>query len=202
MKTLDEICLDHGTDKASSHPHKGHDYARHYDQLFSIWRETPIKMLEIGVGGGESIRSWIEYFPKAKVFGVDIVHDTNPWNVPGVRTSAHTRYQFVQGDQSCETFWACFLADYGKDWDIIIDDGGHFSNQIIISFNSLWPALKSGGLYCIEDLGVSYGEGSIFVPKDWQNHMDFVKDKLDEINLENEIDSMHFSKELCVLRKK
>ena len=35
--------------------------------------------------------------------------------------------------------------------DIIIDDGGHWNKQIIISFLSLWPILNDGGLYFIED---------------------------------------------------
>lgn len=198
--TLDEIAKLCGTDKASSHPYTPHDYARHYDQHFTIWRNAPIKLLEIGVGGGESIHTWLNYFYKAKVFGVDIVHDTNPMNTPLAKEI--DRYMFVTGDQSCETFWACFLADYGKEWDIIIDDGGHFSHQVTTSFKCLWPAVKSGGLYCIEDLGVTYGDSTVFVKPGYQNHMHFLKDQIDAMNNGSEVDSMHFSKELCIMRKK
>lgn len=200
MKTLDEIAIECQTDRATAFTRtygKPHGYAPQYDRLFSSLRDKPVKMLEIGVGGGESIQMWLQYFPKAKVFGVDTTHDTNPWDKPGTTD----RYTFVNGDQSCKTFWACFLADYGGDWDIVCDDGGHFSNQIITSFECLWPALAPGGLYAIEDLGVSYGEGSIFLSPNWPNHMDFIKGKLDEINLGTEIEWAHFSKELAVFKK-
>ena len=38
------------------------------------------------------------------------------------------------------------------DFDFIIDDGGHKNPQILASFNTLWPTVKPGGLYFIEDL--------------------------------------------------
>ena len=153
--TLDEIAIKYGTDKATQHPIKGHAYAPHYATFFDPIREKPIKLLEIGVGGGESIMTWLEYFPNARVFGVDIVQGTNDWNTVGLNTNP--RYTFTCGSQSDPTFWECFKADYGLDWDVIIDDGGHCSDQVITSFNGMWKSVKSGGLYCVEDLGVAYG---------------------------------------------
>lgn len=204
MKTLDQIAIEYGTDKATSHPEvrngRGHGYAPIYDAFFMWSRDLPIKFLEIGVGGGESIRTWLEYFSKAHIYGVDITHDTNSWNNP--KASPDPRYTFVTGNQSDETFWACFKADYGTGWDVVVDDGGHSSQQIITSFNHLWPELKSGGLYCIEDLNCAYAGISGFCPEGWQNHMDFVKDMLDAINREQrEIKSLHYTRELAIIRK-
>jgi hypothetical protein len=200
MKTLDEICLEQGTDKASIHPYKGHDYARRYDEVFIPIRDTAHKILEIGVGGAQSIRSWLEYFSNANVFGVDNVKDTNPWNTVGA--NPHARYTFVWGDQSDATFWSCFTANHGTDWDVIIDDGGHFNDQVITTFVSLWAAVRAGGYYCIEDLGVCYGTSSIFVRHGLPSQMAFIKGKLDEINTADDIDSLRFSKELAIFRKK
>lgn len=200
MKTLDQIATEHGTDKASTHPQiAGHNYAVRYDEVFSPFRHEQIKLLEIGVGGAESIKTWLEYFPKASIVGVDIVKDTNIWNTPG--SSPDPRYTFCQGDQGDETFWKCFAATYGANWNVIIDDGSHFSKDIIVTFNQMWQHMASKGLYCIEDLAVAYGAGSIFCPAGWQNHMDFVKDKLEDINLNGSVDSLMFSKELAILRK-
>lgn len=200
MMTLDEIALAHGTDKASSHPNKGHGYANHYAHFFEPLRDQPIKLLEIGVGGGESIKSWLDYFSEARVFGVDIVHDTNQWNTPNV--PGHPRYTFCTGDQTDKTLWKCFMVDFGCDWDIVIDDGGHMADQIQISFAGIWPYLKSGGFYCVEDLGVSYGAGTVFVPSGWPNHMDWLRAKLDNLNQKDEIDFMYFAQELVIIRKK
>jgi hypothetical protein len=197
--TLDEIAIKHGTDKATTHPVKGHGYSPHYARFFEELRNSPIKFLEIGVGGGESIRTWLEYFTKAQVFGVDMVENTNPWNSP--KEKPHERYTFFQGTQESETFWSCFCANYGTDWDIVIDDGGHCSDQIITTHKCLWPHLKSGGLFCIEDLCTAYG-GPPFVPAGWQNHLDYIKDMLDHINQrENQIESIHFSCELAIIKK-
>lgn len=201
-ESLDSIMQRHGSDKASVFTRtyaKPKDYCRHYEQFFAPLRDQPVKFLEIGVGGGESIRGWLDYFPNAQVFGVDIVHDTNPWDSPG--TMHHPRYRFVTADQSSDVFWQCFIADFHGDWDVICDDGGHASNQIITSFNHLWPVVKPGGLYIVEDLGVAYGDGS-FVPAGWPNHMAWLKTLVDGMNIgSGDIDSIYFSRELAVLRK-
>lgn len=190
LKTLDEIAIARGTDKAtlkSDFPNGlGHGYAPHYDLFFTTMRDSPIKLLEIGVGGGESIRLWLDYFPNAKVFGVDKVHDTNPWNKPG----ENDRYTFINGDQSCETFWGCFLADYGDAWDVIVDDGSHVSSDIMASFRCLWPSVKSGGLYCIEDLKVA--------PEADQ----WLRDMLGPLHQgQSDVDSIYAARELFILKK-
>lgn len=199
IRTLDEIAIQHGTDKASKHPVLGHDYCRVYERFFKRHRFSLVKILEIGVGGGESIRTWLDYFPHGSVFGVDNVQGTNDWNTVGHRLDP--RYCFTYGDQSDPTFWQCYAVDYGLDWDIIIDDGGHFNNQIIIAFNGLWPILREGGLYCIEDLGVAYGAGSVFVKPEWPNHIDWLRQRIDQMNTGNEIDFLHLTKELAIIKK-
>ena len=200
MKTLDQITIECGADKGSTHPVKGHDYARHYDSAFEAIRQGEIKVVEVGVGSGESIRSWLEYFPNAKVFGVDIVHSTNEWNTVGAKP--HPRYTFVTGDQSSEIFWQCFVVDYGSQWDVFVDDGGHSSQQIITTFNMMWPHVAAGGFYGIEDLNCAYSSLPFFCSPGWQNHMDFIKDMLDQINRkQNGIDSLRYANELVILQK-
>lgn len=206
LKSLDEIMRFFGSDKATSHPivrdGRGHGYTPVYDSVFTPFREAPMKFLEIGVGSGCSIEGWLEYFthPATHIYGVDIINTTNPWNT--VSEKPDPRYTFVTGDQADDTFWKCFLADHGSRWDIVVDDGGHASNQVITTFKHLWPELISGGLYCIEDLCCAYSAISGFCPDGWQNHMDFVKDMLDSINRgEREIRSIHYSRELAIIQK-
>lgn len=202
MKTLDEIAIEFGTDKATQHPTGAHGYTPHYDRLFSPLRNEKIKVLEIGVGGGESIKTWLEYFPKAMIFGVDIGRDTNPWNDTVTNAYPTKRYQFIHGDQSSGEFWTRFAEEVGP-LDIVIDDGGHFNDQIITTFCGLWFLLKPGGLYCIEDLGVCYSPGSIFVRPGFPSHSEFLKTKLDEVMKDTHgIDWMCLSKELAIIRKR
>lgn len=60
------------------------------------------------------------------------------------------------GDQGDPAVLEAFLAKYGSDFDIIIDDGGHTMNQQKISLQHLWKAIKPGGLYFCEDLETSF----------------------------------------------
>lgn len=199
MKTLNEIFIETGTDKADQHPYKGHDYARHYDRLFHGLRHDKLKMLEIGVGGGESVVGWLEYFHQGHVYGMDNNQATNPWNTVG--SGIHPRYTFVHGDQSDKTMWACFLADHGKDWDIVIDDGGHFSNQVFITLREMWPHVKKGGLYCIEDVEVAYQQNSIFLTPGVPTHREIMHQLIDDLNGYGKYDSIYFARGLVIIKK-
>ncbi len=200
MSTLDDLMIFHGSDKASQFTRtyaKPKGYCQHYERCFGELRDKPMKIAEVGVGGGESIRGWLEYFPAARVFGVDIVSNTNPWDTPGT----NDRYTFVTGNQGDPVFWQCFIADYGVDWDICIDDGSHINSDIITTFNALWPHVRPGGFYAIEDLGVAYSQNSIFLKPGFPNHIDWLRSNIDALNAGAGIDSMYFSRELCVFRK-
>lgn len=197
---LDEIAIRFGTDKATQHPVGAHGYTPAYSRYFAARRLEALKFLEIGVGGGESIQTWLEYFPSARVFGLDKVCDTNPWNTRGAET--HPRYKFIQGDQTDPVMWQCLIADNGKNWDIIIDDGGHFNDEVITTWAGMWPVVASGGLYCIEDIGVDV-PGSIFVKPGLPRHLDFLRERIEKLNAgQEEIESIHFYRELVIIRKK
>ena len=206
MDDLDTIAKRCGTDRASVFTRtygKPHNYAVHYDKLFTPLRDLPVKFAEIGVGGGEGVRMWLEYFEHedSRIFGVDVVKGTNDWDTAGVMASLEPRYAFTQGDQCDPEFWKRFIAENGGDFDIICDDGLHSNIAVITTFNALWQHVKPGGFYAIEDLGVAYGGPSFFVSPDWPDHVTFFKGKIDELNQGGGIDSIYFSKELCVLRK-
>ena len=206
MKTLDDIAIACQTDRASVFTRtygKPHDYARHYDKLFTPLREQPIKFAEIGVGGGEGVQMWLRYFEHedSRIFGVDVVTGTNDWDTPGVMASLEPRYAFTQGTQCDPEFWKRFIEAHGGDFDVICDDGLHSNIAVITTFNALWQHVKPGGFYAVEDLSVAYGGPSFFVSPDWPDQVSFLKGKIDELNRGGEIDSIYFSKELAVLRK-
>mmetsp|Transcript_20783 Transcript_20783/g.34993 ORF Transcript_20783/g.34993 Transcript_20783/m.34993 type:complete len:276 (+) Transcript_20783:86-913(+) len=61
----------------------------------------------------------------------------------------------VTGDQANKTTLEGWIVESGGNYDVFIDDGGHSNNQIMTTFNHMWPQVKPGGLYFIEDLHVS-----------------------------------------------
>ncbi len=197
MDSLDTIGIRNQTDKASQFSRtyaKPHDYLRHMELFFAPLRDKPIKLVEIGVGGGESIRTWLEYFSEAQIYGVDFVQNTNEWNAPGRMT---TRYAFSHGDQTDVTMWACFIANWGADWDVIIDDGSHEPKGIITAFECLWPLVKPSGYYCVEDTGCG------FTSHGFPTHAQWASELCDKMHRgEGDVDAIYQGRELVVLRKK
>ena len=116
------------------------------------------KVLEIGVETGCSHRMWLEYFPNATIYGMDVFDETNrsgyvkEFNRLQEGNPYLDRSIMFEGDQSNVDDLQRFLSEYGGDFDIIIDDGGHSMEQMQTSLNYLWNSVKSGGLYVIEDL--------------------------------------------------
>lgn len=198
LKTLDQIGVECQTDKASQFSRtyaKPKGYLAHYEKFFSPLRMDPLKLIEIGAAGGESIRMWLEYFPNGHIYGIDIVHNTNPYNTDF--SDVHPRYNFVHADQSDPTMWACLNADTGGNWDIVIDDGSHMPKDIIDSFEAGWQFVRSGGYWCVEDLGCG------FLSPGYPNHYEWIKFVTDNvIRGFKDVESIHCSPELAILRKK
>jgi hypothetical protein len=145
---LDALAKIHGTDKAGPH-----DYIRHYKDHFGPLRWRRLNLLEIGIGGyshpdqgGQSLRMWKDYFPRANIFGIDI-HDKSPLE--------EARIRIFQGSQADPDFLKRVVDEIGR-IDIIIDDGSHINEHVIASFNKLFPLLADHGIYAIEDLETAY----------------------------------------------
>ncbi len=141
--TLTELCKKHPTDKCASH----HNYVAIYEMLFSPLRHRDIRLLEIGVLDGHSMRLWEAYFPTAQIFGLDIASKTK---------HDSKRVKTLVADQGKREDLAKAVAATGGDFDIVLDDGGHTMAQQQISFSTLFPAIRSGALYIIEDIHSSF----------------------------------------------
>lgn len=165
--SLDAIGLKHGTDKASSH----HDYLNFYESLFAPIRHKPLKILEIGVLHGASIRTWREYFPNARVIGADI----DPFARRFARDSIEIEYM----DQSNLEDLVRVAAKH-QPFDLIIDDGSHFWEHQTTTLKTLFPFVRPGGIYIVEDLQTNFGD----LAKDYRgvaqtSCVDFLKSWLD-----------------------
>jgi hypothetical protein len=143
--TLARLCTQHPTDKCPA----THNYVEIYEMLFGPMRSKTTRVLEIGVEEGHSLRLWEAYFPAARIFGIDIVDSTR--NDAG-------RVKTLVADQGKREDLARVIAAAGGSFDIVVDDGGHRMDQQQISFATLFPAVKSGGLYVIEDIHTSFPE--------------------------------------------
>lgn len=153
-----------------------------YEDLFAPYREKATKVFEIGINKGGSIRMWQEYFPNAQIFGMD----SNRGIVNNMRMAKVPRVTALRVNQNDIIALQQFAHDHGSEgFDIGIDDGSHLWGDQIQTFEILWPTIKDGGLYVIEDTLNSYyyKEGNT-----GPSAVDYFKHLVDVINFWGEDD--------------
>lgn len=173
LNPLDVLAVRHGTDKSSRY----HRYTEPYYQVFQTLRLKRLKIVEIGVQTGASLRMWADFFPYARVFGIDID--------PAARAHETRRIRIFTGDQRDVRFLESFKRQVGK-VDIVIDDGSHRPEEQLASLKRLFPSLRDTGVYIIEDLCCSYheGYGAAAGLHNRRNCVEYLKAGLDAIHAE------------------
>jgi 23S rRNA U2552 (ribose-2'-O)-methylase RlmE/FtsJ len=148
-----------------------------YHRYFSKYRNTPVRILEIGVCDGGSLDLWREYFgDDARIFGVDI-------NPAVTRFTSHNIQIIIANQEDKELLTDIFSNQ--PPFDIIIDDGGHMPNQQKNSFEILFPLLHMDGVYIVEDIQTSYWksfDGGLRMPNTF---IEFSKKLIDYVNVDH-----------------
>jgi len=146
----------HGSDKGR----RGHNYTTVYTVLFDAYRDTPLRVFELGLGTdnpevastmgvvgqpGASLRGWREYFPHALVYGADI---------DSAILFQEDRIKTFYCDQldrtSISELWTRSELQDGV--DIIIEDGLHTFEANVSSLDGSLDQLRPGGIYIVEDI--------------------------------------------------
>lgn len=139
-KTLAEIYESHKTPAGMGDKGTLHHYIENYEKLFRQYRYKPVTVLEIGIEQGHSLRMWRDYFARARIIGIDIKE--SKLETPGCET--------FLCDQNDGVALDAFLTN--QTFDVIVDDGSHLFEHQVTSFKHLFPRLKEGGIYVIEDI--------------------------------------------------
>jgi hypothetical protein len=158
-----------------------HGFTEFYEKF--VKDLDPQVVCEIGMGGlipphweaykhieqdnpGGSSRMWLKYFPHSKVFVMDNFSQVTPDDVERVVNelvqASDGRYTLFEGDQSLRKDLDRFVETIGAEIDFLVDDGGHQMHQQQVSLSVLFPRIKRGGLYSIEDLHTSFNPGPKF----------------------------------------
>lgn len=125
--------------------HKWMHYLPVYDRFFAAYKNKPINILEVGVSHGGALEIYSDYFhPESNIVGVDIE--------PLCKSIEGGNIKIFTGSQSDRQF----MESIPFEFDIIIDDGSHLQSDIKETFNIMFPKLKTGGLYFVEDLHTAY----------------------------------------------
>jgi hypothetical protein len=152
------VMTKYGSDKG----YRWHNYTTVYSVLFKGWRDQPLRIFELGLGGdipellpagalelpyaGASLRGWRELFPNALVYGADIVRALL------IQEDRIKTFYCDQLDQaSIRELWS--QPDLQGGMDIIIEDGLHTFEANVSFLESSLEHLRPGGIYVIEDIG-------------------------------------------------
>lgn len=174
LEVLAALC---GTDKFGPH-----QYTPVYEALMGPMRRQPVTLLELGVGGfghslgGESLLMWAAYFRRGRIYGVDIEDKTR---------LSKGRIIVLQCSQADQDRLAALGDEIGP-FDFVIDDGSHVNAHQIASFQTLWPHVKHGGAYVVEDVQTSYwpafGGGALGSPGYERSAMAYFRALADSVN--------------------
>lgn len=144
-KDLADLFNKYKCDKASKH-HYHTVYGPELDDLHG----KPINILEVGVFKGASAQAWLDYFPEATVYGIDIFTRVLPKDIPVLN---HPRMKWLQGDSTNLDI----ISKVKQEWpntlfDVIIDDGLHTPAANALTLGNMFNLLKATGKYFIEDV--------------------------------------------------
>ncbi len=145
-----------GTDRQGFVLHKTKPLVDQYELLFdALPAFHPDAVLELGIWKGGSVVFWHEVLrPKIHV-AIDIEHGADSANLE--------RYVLERGSGSgIRLLWGCdqqdrprlraiLRAEFAHGLDLVIDDASHLYRPTLASFEVLFPCLRPGGLYIVED---------------------------------------------------
>ena len=157
----------------------GNGYTRVYYEIMKDYVDLPIDFFEIGIFFGASMKMWYDFFPKGKIFGIDngrllpgsgaklgqsnefMSQDDIKLLADNSRVVYSKGFDWIENDRiKCKVsdqrskFQLGEALDYFKcqEFDFILDDGQHFQEHQQRSLSLLFPKVKSGGYYIIEDV--------------------------------------------------
>ncbi len=130
-----------------------------YQQFFSLRADfQPENVFELGIFAGGSVALWFEILQPRKLVAIDIEKRTD--------THYFNKYKQTRNlADRIQTYWGVDQSDSASlrnlasrefsappaPLDLVIDDASHIYEPTLSSFETLFPLLRPGGLYIIED---------------------------------------------------
>ena len=169
MKSIRELFYEHDGRLI----HKWDHYFEIYERYFFKYRGKKLNILEIGISHGGSMQLWKKYFGEhANIFAIDV-------NPECEKLQQENTTIFI-GSQSDPVFLKRTMEQLPM-LDIIIDDGGHTMDQQKVSFMHLYPKVKDGGIYLVEDTHTSYWHEFHGGYKSANSFIEYSKDLVDSL---------------------
>jgi hypothetical protein len=130
---LDDIGVRHGSELSSL----SRDQLRSWERFLAPLREQRFDLLQIGVADGASLRTWREWFPAARLVGLDPRRLFLDSPIAGCT--------IVHGNQTDLGALQPLLRDYR--FRLIVDDGSNHPDDQVQTFQLLFPWLEADSVY-------------------------------------------------------
>lgn len=145
-----QCMLEHLFNRAGCDKSAKHQYHTVYEPEFDTLRNEPINILEVGVFKGDSIKAWLEFFPNATIYGIDIFKRVRPEEIEVLN---HERVKWLKGDSTNIAVRDMVKKQWPRiRFDVIIDDGLHTPDANAKTLHNLFPLLKKNGKFYVEDV--------------------------------------------------
>jgi hypothetical protein len=148
------------------------------DQYASFWasrdRNHFRNIVELGIWDGGSVALWCEHLRPHKHVAIDIQKKTDSEYFRNyvasrrLEETLRTYWETDQGDR--ERLNAICRHEFQRPLDLVIDDASHMYAPTRASFEVLFPRLRPGGFYMIEDWAWAYWE-EFRPPHPWSNEI-------------------------------
>ena len=129
-----------------------HAYTSIYNLLFSNMRYKDIKLGELGILDNNSMLSWRDFFPNAKLYGFEWFDSRIEKAIKDNIDCTYIKMNVKDVDSISEGLIAA-----GK-FDILIEDSTHEFEDQIRFINEAYKHLKPGGILIIEDIFLNANE--------------------------------------------
>jgi len=144
MKTLNDSYLNTLLDTKYGDKGTVHSYIQVYQKYVEKFKNR-CTLLELGVGYGESLRMWEDYFDTGYIIGVQLPSPNDKF----LRIVEDYNLNVIYGNATDPEL--AFILSNIK-FNIIVDDASHKLDDQIKSFNNLFHLVEDGGYYIIEDI--------------------------------------------------
>jgi hypothetical protein len=166
--TLSSLANEYKTDKGTAdakqmdwskeYPqHMCWHYTETYEKYMNPLKNQHVSMLEIGVCDKRfpyaSIKMWMGYFKNIDFYAVD-----NFWGhkigdkINDIKQLNNQGVNFIYADQGSFEDWDELITEFPNKFDIVVEDGSHWPNHMMVSLWKSINVMKSGGYYFMEDI--------------------------------------------------
>lgn len=173
-------------------------YLKHEDEGFK-------RIFELGVYQGGSFVFLNEVFKPKKIAAVELSELPIPALDTYIEAQQGRAKLYYGTSQDNEAKLAEIVeSDFGGELDLVVDDASHFYDQTKASFRTLFPKLRRGGLYIIEDWSWSFFDDYQAPNHPWAEHDSLANlaiDLMEDMALATSIDSFEVSHHMIKVRR-